>query len=163
MGQRHTPCAVGDDPESTGAVRPPLAPKFSNGAAVRIGVTISAVSASTVLADFPVLLYLLLSLHRIQTAFSLSSPSSLHPLVSFTPSKLSSLAMTMVQKPLHLLSSPSTHHRRYPSAPPAVLVQPTHIPGLLSLSKPHSSTPHSQQQQQQYHNNLLLITISLKE
>jgi len=47
--------------------------------------------------------------------------------------------MLLVQKPpqppfstLH-----STHnHRRHPSAPPAVIVQPTRTPGLLSLSKP---------------------------
>jgi hypothetical protein len=44
--------------------------------------------------------------------------------------------MIMVQKPLHLLSSPSTHHHLYPSTLPAVLVQPMHIPSLLSLSKP---------------------------
>jgi hypothetical protein len=69
MGQHHTACAVGDDPESTGAVRPPFAPKFSNGAAVRVGVIVSAVSASTVLADFPLLLYLSVSLHRIQNCF----------------------------------------------------------------------------------------------
>jgi hypothetical protein len=78
MGQRHTACAVGDDPESAGAVRLPFAPKFSNRAAVRIGVIVSAVSH---------LQFWLISilLHCIQTAFSLSSPSSLHPLVSFTP------------------------------------------------------------------------------
>ncbi|KAI0250704.1 hypothetical protein BJV78DRAFT_549066 [Lactifluus subvellereus] len=61
--------------------------------------------------------------------------------------------MIMVQKPVHLLSSPSTYHRRHPSAPPAVLVQPTRIPGLLSLSKPHPVTPPRSQQQQQIHNN----------
>ncbi|SRR6266403_1741418 len=66
---------------------------------------------------------------------------------------LSSLAMIMVQKPVHLLSSPSTYHRRHPSAPPVVLVQPTHIPGLLSLSKPHSVTPPRSQQQRQNINN----------
>ncbi|KAN0131944.1 hypothetical protein V8E53_010224 [Lactarius tabidus] len=49
--------------------------------------------------------------------------------------------MIMVQKPVHLLSSPTTYHRRHPSAPPTVQVQPTRIPGLLSLSKPSSITP----------------------
>jgi hypothetical protein len=62
--------------------------------------------------------------------------------------------MIMVQKPVHLLSSPSTHHhRRHPSAPPTVLVQPTRIPGLLSLSKPAPVTPTRPQQQQQHHQN----------
>src|SRR5260221_5708604 len=61
--------------------------------------------------------------------------------------------MIMVQKPHHLLSSPSTHHRRHPSAPPAVLVQPTHIPGLLSLSKPRVATPPRSQPAQQNHGN----------
>jgi hypothetical protein len=60
------------------------------------------------------------------------------------------LAMIMVHKPVHLLSSPSTYHRRHPSAPPVVHVQPTHIPGLLSLSKPHPVTP--PRSQQNYHN-----------
>ncbi|THH19278.1 hypothetical protein EW146_g1851 [Bondarzewia mesenterica] len=59
-------------------------------------------------------------------------------------------AMIMVQKPVHLLSSPVSH-RRHPSAPPAVLVQSTRTPGLLSLSKPPQSTPprsHQYQTQQ---------------
>jgi hypothetical protein len=56
--------------------------------------------------------------------------------------------MIMVQKPVHLLS-PTTYHRRHPSAPPTVLVQPTRIPGLLSLSKPPSATP---SRPQQHHN-----------
>ena len=56
--------------------------------------------------------------------------------------------MMMVQKPVHLLSTP-TYHRRHPSAPPTVLVQPTRIPGLLSLSKPSSVTP---PRPQQHHN-----------
>ena len=78
-------------------------------------------------------------------------PSSLSLYLS---TQLTSLAMIMVQKPHHLLSSPSTHHRRHPSAPPAVLVQPTHIPGLLSLSKTHVTTPpRSQPHQQQHHGN----------
>jgi hypothetical protein len=72
-------------------------------------------------------------------------------LCPFTPH--SSLAMIMVQKPFNHFSSPSTFHRRLPSAPPAVLVQPTHIPGLLSLSKPHPVTPPRSQQQHQNHHN----------
>lgn len=47
-----------------------------------------------------------------------------------------SLDMILVHKPQSMLSSPCAHHRRHPSAPPAVVVQPTRIPGLLSLSKP---------------------------
>ncbi|KAI9509315.1 hypothetical protein F5148DRAFT_773530 [Russula earlei] len=61
--------------------------------------------------------------------------------------------MIMVQKPLHLLSSPSSYHRRHPSAPPTVLVQPTRIPGLLSLSKTSSASPPPRTQQQQQHQN----------
>ncbi|KAI0301611.1 hypothetical protein B0F90DRAFT_1718672 [Multifurca ochricompacta] len=57
--------------------------------------------------------------------------------------------MMMVQKPVHILTAPSTH-RRHPSAPPAVLVQPTRIPGLLSLSKPLAQPRYQQQQQQQH-------------
>lgn len=67
-------------------------------------------------------------------------------------SSLLTLAMIMVQKSVHLLSSPSTYHRRHPSAPPVVHVQSTHIPGLLSLSKPHPVTPPRSQQQHQNHN-----------
>lgn len=55
--------------------------------------------------------------------------------------------MIMVQKPAHILSSPASHHRRMPSAPPTVLVQPTRTPGLLSLSKPAPS-PRPQLRQQ---------------
>ncbi|KAH9989624.1 hypothetical protein BJV77DRAFT_673274 [Russula vinacea] len=61
--------------------------------------------------------------------------------------------MIMVQKPVHHFSSPSTYHRRLPSAPAVVTVQPTHIPGLLSLSKPHPVTPPRSQQQHQNHHN----------
>jgi hypothetical protein len=67
-------------------------------------------------------------------------------------SSLLTLAMIMVQKTVHHFSSPSTYHRRHPSAPPVVHVQPTHIPGLLSLSKPHPVTPPRSQQQHQNHN-----------
>ncbi|KAH8996342.1 hypothetical protein EDB92DRAFT_1794095 [Lactarius akahatsu] len=59
--------------------------------------------------------------------------------------------MIMVQKPVHMLSTP-TYHRRHPSAPPTVLVQPTRIPGLLSLSKPPSVTPPRPNQHQTHHN-----------
>ncbi|EIN08483.1 hypothetical protein PUNSTDRAFT_44979 [Punctularia strigosozonata HHB-11173 SS5] len=49
--------------------------------------------------------------------------------------------MILTQKPVHAmgLAAPN-HHRRHPSAPPAVIVQPTKTPGLLSLSKPTRST-----------------------
>ncbi|KAI0262529.1 hypothetical protein BC834DRAFT_971904 [Gloeopeniophorella convolvens] len=62
--------------------------------------------------------------------------------------------MMMLQKPVHLLASPSSH-RRHPSAPPAVLVQPTRVPGLLSLSRPPTQTPPrpANNQQQNYQNN----------
>ncbi|KAH9996709.1 hypothetical protein BJV74DRAFT_768855 [Russula compacta] len=60
--------------------------------------------------------------------------------------------MIMVHKPVHVLSSPSTYHRRHPSAPPSVLVQPTRIPGLLSLSKSQAvAAPRSQQPHQNQH------------
>ncbi|KAI0064275.1 hypothetical protein BV25DRAFT_1837053 [Artomyces pyxidatus] len=57
--------------------------------------------------------------------------------------------MIMVQKPIHLQLSSPTSHRRHPSAPPAVLIQSTRTPGLLSLSKPAQSTPPRPQQHQQ--------------
>ncbi|KAJ3773534.1 hypothetical protein FB446DRAFT_529653 [Lentinula raphanica] len=44
--------------------------------------------------------------------------------------------MILVHKQQFPLSSPHAHHRRHPSAPPAVIVQPTKVPGLLSLAKP---------------------------
>ena len=86
---------------------------------------------------------------------SLTFNASIHPLFPPSFSSLHSpyIEMIMVQKPIHLLSSPSTYHRRHPSAPPAVLVQPTRTPGLLSLSKPPSVTPPRSQQQQQIHHN----------
>ena len=71
---------------------------------------------------------------------------------SFALSFNNILAMIMVQKPVHLHSSPSTYHRRHPSAPPVVHVQPTHVPGLFSLSKPHPVTPPRSQQQHQNNN-----------
>ena len=90
-----------------------------------------------------------LSLQRIQTTFH---PSSSSVSFSFAPSFNNILAMIMVQKPVHLHSSPSTYHRRHPSAPPVVHVQPTHVPGLFSLSKPHPVTPPRSQQQHQNNN-----------
>ena len=93
-----------------------------------------------------------LSLQRIQTHFSTSRapvPYSYSSLSLPLHSSLPTLAMIMVQKSVHLLSSPSTYHRRHPSAP-VVHVQPTHIPGLLSLSKPHPVTP---PRSHQNHNN----------
>ncbi|KAJ3746774.1 hypothetical protein DFH05DRAFT_979652 [Lentinula detonsa] len=44
--------------------------------------------------------------------------------------------MILVHKQQYPSSSPYAHHRRHPSAPPTVVVQPTKVPGLLSLSKP---------------------------
>lgn len=44
--------------------------------------------------------------------------------------------MILVPKQQYPLSTPYAHHKRHPSAPPAVVVQPTKTPGLLSLSKP---------------------------
>ena len=106
--------------------------------------------------DFPSSCNLpLASIQRIQTTF-FSSPTLVLPssLSLYLSTQYTPLEMIMVQKPHHLLSSPSTHHRRHPSAPPAVLVQPTHIPGLLSLSKTHVTTPpRSQPHQQQHHGN----------
>ncbi|KAF8637920.1 hypothetical protein AX17_002541 [Amanita inopinata Kibby_2008] len=65
--------------------------------------------------------------------------------------------MMLVQKQPHFMLSPTfAHsHRRNPSAPPAVIVQPTRTPGLLSLSKPLRPSPlqqrqlHAPQRQQQ--------------
>ncbi|KAJ3857952.1 hypothetical protein EV368DRAFT_77196 [Lentinula lateritia] len=51
--------------------------------------------------------------------------------------------MILVHKQQFPLSSPYAHHRRHPSAPPAVVVQPTKVPGLLSLSKPVQRQPPS--------------------
>ncbi|KAL0959859.1 hypothetical protein HGRIS_011532 [Hohenbuehelia grisea] len=45
----------------------------------------------------------------------------------------------------HLVNA---HHRRHPSAPPAVIVQPTRTPGLLSLSKPPRPSTQRQPHQQ---------------
>jgi hypothetical protein len=91
-----------------------------------------------------------LSLQRIQTHFSAPRPfPTSYSSFSLPLHSSPTIAMIMVQKPVHLLSSPSTyHHRRHPSAPPVVHVQPTHIPGLLSLSKPHPVTPPRSQQHQ---------------
>ncbi|KAH0826544.1 hypothetical protein J3R83DRAFT_4897 [Lanmaoa asiatica] len=44
--------------------------------------------------------------------------------------------MLLAHKPVLLPMSPPTSHRRHPSAPPAVVVQPTKVPGILSISKP---------------------------
>ncbi|EGO03924.1 hypothetical protein SERLA73DRAFT_84131 [Serpula lacrymans var. lacrymans S7.3] len=57
--------------------------------------------------------------------------------------------MMLVQKPPQLPFSPPSAHRRHPSAPPAVVVQPTRTPGILSLSKPLRPTPPRQLHQQQ--------------
>jgi hypothetical protein len=51
-----------------------------------------------------------------------------------------SSTMILAHKPMAphfaLPAAVNAHHRRHPSAPPAVVVQPTRTPGLLSLSKP---------------------------
>lgn len=76
---------------------------------------------------------------------SSSSPRSLPSLPSPPPT----LIMLMVQKqPAFSLSQSPTmfHHRRHPSAPPAVVVvHPTRTPGLLSLSKPQQQRSQRQQ------------------
>ncbi|PFH49909.1 hypothetical protein AMATHDRAFT_75922 [Amanita thiersii Skay4041] len=56
--------------------------------------------------------------------------------------------MMLVQKQAHFPLSPllAHSHRRNPSAPPAVIVQPTRTPGLLSLSKPARPAPPQQRQ-----------------
>ena len=62
------------------------------------------------------------------------------------------LTMMLVQKPPNFnLSTPHfpLQHRRHPSAPPAVLVQPTRTPGLLSLSKPAQRVQQPQQRAKQ--------------
>ncbi|KAI6043931.1 hypothetical protein EDC04DRAFT_2646228 [Pisolithus marmoratus] len=43
--------------------------------------------------------------------------------------------MILAQSPVSLPMSPPSSHRRHPSAPPAVVVQPTKVPGILSISK----------------------------
>ena len=59
---------------------------------------------------------------------SLSSPS--------LPPASTSSSMLLARNPVPLPMSPLTSHRRHPSAPPAVVVQPTKVPGILSISKP---------------------------
>jgi hypothetical protein len=94
--------------------------------------------------------HLPLTLTHTSTPPPSPSPSpSPSPTLLLFPSN--SFEMIMVQKPVHLLSSPSGH-RRHPSAPPTVLVQPTRIPGLLSLSQPAPVTP-PRSQQQHHHNH----------
>lgn len=62
---------------------------------------------------------------------------SLSLATSAVPSSFPAPAMMLVHKqPAIHLSQPSLTHRRHPSAPPTVIVQPTRTPGLLSLSKP---------------------------
>ncbi|KAF6764178.1 hypothetical protein DFP72DRAFT_840286 [Ephemerocybe angulata] len=61
--------------------------------------------------------------------------------------------MMLVQKPpAFSLAQPPAHyaqHRRHPSAPPAVVVQPTRTPGLLYIAKPAKATPQRQLQPNQ--------------
>jgi hypothetical protein len=44
-----TACAEGRDPESTGTFRPPFAPQFDDGDAIRVGLIIGVVTACTIL------------------------------------------------------------------------------------------------------------------
>ncbi|KAI6168498.1 hypothetical protein EDD17DRAFT_626542 [Pisolithus thermaeus] len=43
--------------------------------------------------------------------------------------------MILAQSPVSFPMSPPLTHRRHPSAPPAVVVQPTKVPGILAISK----------------------------
>lgn len=82
--------------------------------------------------------------------YSVSSPSTHRPLSLL----FSVVAMMLLQKPQPAHSSPRTMslaHRRQSSAP-LVVVQPTRIPGLLSLSKPPRSSPPRNQQRHSYKN-----------
>ena len=87
--------------------------------------------------------------------------TTIHPkrilVLSNTPVLALSLStMMLVHKhPMMPLSPSLVHaHRRNPSAPPTVIVQPTRTPGLLSLSKPPRPSPthnrqlHAQQRHQ---------------
>jgi hypothetical protein len=73
-------------------------------------------------------------------------PSHFHlspPCLPLFPSPFLHTIMLLVQKPptFNLAQTVSYSHRRHPSAPPAVVVQPTRTPGLLSLSKPPRPSP----------------------
>ncbi|RXW18911.1 hypothetical protein EST38_g6944 [Candolleomyces aberdarensis] len=61
----------------------------------------------------------------------------------------------LVQKPVafNLAPAPLHTHRRHPSAPPAVVVQPTRTPGLLSIAKPQRTAPQKQLPSAQRRNN----------
>ena len=85
------------------------------------------------------------SSHHIIIAFVPPIPPPFLPLALFLLS--SSSNMMLVQKhTLILPMSPTLAHRRNPSAAPAVIVQPTRTPGLLSLSKPPRPSPPHQRQ-----------------
>ena len=97
--------------------------------------------------------------HQLPLA-SPSSPSRLPSSLSPPPSSSLSIPlffkMMLVQKQptFNLTPLVHPHHRRNPSAPPVVqAVQPTKIPGMLSISRPQRTTPQrqmvSQQRQQQ--------------
>jgi hypothetical protein len=60
--------------------------------------------------------------------------------------------MMLFQKPPIFPLNPPSAHRRHPSAPPAVIVQPTRTPGLLSLTKPQRPSPHRHNHQPQQTN-----------
>jgi len=57
--------------------------------------------------------------------------------------------MILAQFAVPLPMSPSTSHRRHPSAPPAVVVQPTKVPGILSIAR-SSRQQHSQSHPRQH-------------
>ncbi|EAU89461.2 hypothetical protein CC1G_07687 [Coprinopsis cinerea okayama7 len=65
--------------------------------------------------------------------------------------------MMLVHKPPSFNIAPTVPHahRRHPSAPPAVVVQPTKTPGLLSISKPARTTHnrHMNSHQRRENNN----------
>ncbi|KAJ3872852.1 hypothetical protein F5051DRAFT_444815 [Lentinula edodes] len=65
----------------------------------------------------------------------LSLPTALTEFVANTTTSYN-FTIFYVHKQQFPLCSPYVHHRRHPSAPPAVVVQPTKVPGLPSLSKP---------------------------
>lgn len=125
---------------SRSAKRAPPSDEASNGSGIQKGV----VSPPFLFSVFRIYRPCLASLFPLTHPHTNALPSILH---THPPP----LDMIMVQKPIHLLSSPTTYHRRHPSAPPTVQVQPTRIPGLLSLSKPSSITP-SRPQQSHHHN-----------
>lgn len=76
---------------------------------------------STVNPTLDILVFLFTSLNSSSSSSSSSLPPS---------------SMLLARNPVPFPMSPPTVHRRHPSAPPAVVVQPTKVPGILSISKP---------------------------